>query len=193
MEESEGNVFNILQVREKCGEPRTGWVALPGRDLPLQRSVPSWWVCGGAAGYKDRDRWDREDQWLPWPKNSSHSLCEGLHQPHGGDTGKRKIRRVEGGSGTSFPLLAVETRYKMVWQGMVNRHSLTFRDLHPTRNKNLHDLTSSTWVADEQTVLSWQDTSSNGLEDELANEPKTEFTWLKQNMCYFMLKWDFLS
>ena len=70
---------------------------------------------------------------------------------------------------------------------MVNWHSLTFHDLHPMRNKNLHDVSTSTWVADEQTVLSWQDISSNGLEgyikDELVNEPKTEFTWLKQNTC----------
>lgn len=97
--------------------------------------------------------------------------------------GKGKFAGLRGVSGTSFPLLAVETSHKMLWRGMVNRHSLTFRDLHPTRNKNWHDLTSSTWVADEQTVLSWQDTSSNGLEDELVNEPKTEFTRLKQNMC----------
>lgn len=73
----------------------------------------------------------------------------------------REKENLQGGggvSGTSFPLITVETSHEMLWQRMVNWHSLTFHDLHPMRNKNLHNLTSSTWVADEQTVLSWQDT-----------------------------------
>lgn len=58
--------------------------------------------------------------------------------------------------------------------------------LHATRNKNLHELRSSIWLADEQIPFSWRDTSSNGLKvsikDKLVNEPKAKFTWLKQNM-----------
>lgn len=50
----------------------------------------------------------------------------------------------------------------------------------------LHELRSSGWVADEQILFSWWDTSSNGLKvnikDKLVNEPKAEFTWLKQNI-----------
>lgn len=72
----------------------------------------------------------------------------------------------------------------MLWQCMLSHCIICC--LHPTRNKNLHELRSSIWVADEHILFSWKDTSSNvltvSIEDKLVNEPKAKFTWLKQNM-----------
>lgn len=133
--------------------------------------------------YEDRGRWNREHLVAALAEDPESFPMWGVMPAA---WWQREMENL-GVSGTSFLLIVMGARYEMLWQGMT-WHSLTVVDLHSIRSKNLHELTGA---GDDRRCTTGR--TQAAVADELMNETKLVFNWLRQTSVCFMLKWDFFN
>lgn len=184
MEGNEEGVLNILPVNEQCRGPRTG-----------RRARPKATFCCRSECQTSEQAVGPQCTRTEAGETGSTSGCLGWRPRVISDVrGYASCMVTEGNGkfGSFWDIFSAHRGGSLLWNALA-RNDLTQPDCPWPAFHQEQELAWTHWGRRWQTVLYRQDTSSSGLEDkipdELMNEPKLAFTWLRQTSVCF--KWDF--